>query len=1042
MPQGDSIEWKQATERQPMNHHIARVLIVLGLIAAMVTPITAAVADDTDTDVYVVVMSDDPIITYEGDVAGYAATKPAKGEKVDQNDRKVVKYEDYLENEQDEILSEVGASSDAKIQSYTFALSGFAAQLTEDQAAELQRSSKVALIKRDELRQPLTDNSGTFLGLTAAGSAYDAGYTGEGVIIGVIDTGIWPEHPSFSDDGSYTPPPSYWMGGTIACEFGGTGGSLVDNPFTCNNKLIGARDMRVNYNFFIGPEQYDSARDANGHGTHTASTAGGNADVPASIFGVDRGDVTGIAPRAYIAMYKACGELGCFGSDLAGAIDQAVADGVDVINYSIGGGPSLTGADDIAFLFAADANVWVATSAGNSGPGAGTVGGPGSVPWLTTVGASTQDRTFEGTATLGNGLSYAGASITAGVGPATLVDSADAGSELCYPGALDPAVVSGNIVLCKRGAIARVSKSEAVSIAGGVGMILYNASDAQSQVTDNHWVPSVHINNTDGLAIKAYIASAGASATATITGGVFTRIPGSSMASFSSRGPDTVATDIIKPDITAPGVNILAGNTPTSSSGFPGQLFQSISGTSMSSPHVAGMFALLRQAHPDWSAAMAKSAIMTTARQDVTKEDGVTPADPFDMGAGHLNPLGTQWEDYADDSDHDSDHDNGKDDDKRHDKDKKDEKGKKKDKDKDDVDIDDEGTAFNPGLVYDAGFLDYLGFLCGTDEGIVSAGTCSYLESVGIPSDASDLNYPSIGIGALAGVQTITRTVTNVSDEQIKVKAKVKAPAGYTVTVSPKKLKVPAGGQATFTVTISNDGSAPIGAWRYGSLTWKGDDYEVRSPIAVRGVAFDGPDAVSGTGTSGAASFNVKFGYTGPYTAAPHGLSAKVDNPGTVAQDPDQTFDPSDVDTGGAVAHTFTVTEAVYVRWELFLPTQDDLDVFVYDSGGLEVASSTNGGTDELVEMILPGDDTYTVYVHGWAVTTGTVDYNLESWIVPLTGAGSLNVDAAPTSATIATTGTIDISWSGLTAGEVYYGVVSHSDASGLLGLTLVDVTG
>ena len=217
------------------------------------------------------------------------------------------------------------------------------------------------------------------------------------------------------------------------------------------------------------PDEYDSARDDDGHGTHTASTAAGNANVPASIYGISRGTVSGIAPRARIVAYKGLGNQGGFTSDLAAAIDQAVADGVDVINYSVGGGASLTGADDIAYLFAADAGVFVATSAGNSGSGAGTIGGPASVPWITAVGASTQSRFFQATVVLGNGAGYPGASITAGTGILPLVDAASAGGDLCIPGTLDPAVVTGKIVLCRRGQVGRAEKSLAVMQAGGAG---------------------------------------------------------------------------------------------------------------------------------------------------------------------------------------------------------------------------------------------------------------------------------------------------------------------------------------------------------------------------------------------------------------------------------------------------------------------------------------------------------------------------------------------------------------------------------------------
>jgi subtilisin family serine protease len=303
------------------------------------------------------------------------------------------------------------------------------------------------------------------------GGAWDKGYTGEDVIVGVIDSGIWPEHPSFADDGSYSASPVGPLGDSRPnCEFGNTHHNPDDAPFTCNNKLLGARQMLDTYRlFFLDPDEFDSARDNDGHGTHTASTAAGNAGVEASVLGVPRGVVSGIAPRARVIAYKGLGDLGGFTSDLAAAINQTVADGVDVINYSVGGGANLPGADEIAFLFADNAGVFVATSAGNSGPGASTLGNPGTMPWMTTVGASTQNRSFEGSASSSDGWEFFGASITDGTVELPLVDSADAGSELCRPGDLIPAAVEGKIVLCRRGAIARVAKSYAVFEAGGAG---------------------------------------------------------------------------------------------------------------------------------------------------------------------------------------------------------------------------------------------------------------------------------------------------------------------------------------------------------------------------------------------------------------------------------------------------------------------------------------------------------------------------------------------------------------------------------------------
>jgi len=982
-----------------MRRSILTLLSVLALAIAVLAPIGAAGAAETPNELelaapkgevakspngsYIVVMKAEPLIVEFGQDG--LDTKKADKERKKKNKKHA------------EVLKDSGASASDKVNSYTNAVDGFSALVSHKEAQAMANRDDVFGVYPDELRQPTTDSSPTFLRLDDPAGPWADGYDGAGVVIGVIDTGIWPEHASFADDGSYPAPP-FPLDDSLrsACDFGNTAANPLDAPFTCNNKLIGARQMLDTYRAVIGADshEYDSARDDNGHGTHTTATAGGNADVQASIFGIDRGIVSGIAPRAHVVMYKGLGALGGFTSDLAASIDQAVADGVDVINYSIGGGASIGSTDDIAFLFAAAADVFVATSAGNDGPGSATVGSPGVLPWITTVGASTQARTFQGSALLGNGDEFFGASITPGAGPATLIDSADAGSELCVPGDLDPLLVEGNIVLCLRGAIARVAKSEAVSIAGGVGMILYNASDAQSEVTDNHFVPSVHINNTDGLVVKSYIASEGEAATAEVVGGVYTSIQGSAMASFSSRGPNGPAMDLIKPDVTAPGVNILAGNTPTPDAGAPGQLFQAISGTSMSSPHVAGVFALIKQAHPDWSAAMAKSALMTTARQDVTKEDGVTNADPFDMGAGHITAVSQG----------------------------------------------NQGSPFDPGLVYDAGLFEYAAFTCGADLGIFTPGSCDFIESLGIPTDASDLNVPSIGIADLAGTQTIVRTVTNVADKKLNYQASVKKPKGFDVKVNPSHLRLKPGESATVEITITNK-SADLGVWGFGELTWHGGGYQVTSPIAVKASLFSAPDTLEATGQTGATSFDVTFGYTGDYTAAGHGLEPATVTQDNVVQDPDQSFDPDD---GYSNEHQFALTGAAYFKVRIPPEAVDDpdidLDVFVYDPSGALVATSTSGGTDETIEILDPVDGTWSVYVHGWQTAGPDADYDMYTWEVSATPGGSLTIDGAPTSASVGSIGVIDISWTGATLGEWHLGAVSHSDSSGVMGYTFVDV--
>ncbi len=944
---------------------------------------------------YVVIMGQDPIVAYEGGIKGLPATKPDEGEKINPNSAHVKKYEKFLDKEHGKAAEGAGVSDANVGYDYVYSLNGFSAFLTEAQVEEMYKQPGVVMVLEDVMRYADTDSTPDFLGLTDPAGPWTKGYDGEDVVIGVIDSGIWPEHPSFADDGSYGLSPV----GPLPCEFGNTAHNPDDAQFTCNNKLLGARQMLATYRLYTGVEsyEYDSARDDNGHGTHTASTAGGNGGVEANMYGISRGTISGIAPRARIIAYKGLGYLGGYTSDLAAAIDQAVADGVDVINYSVGGGAAGPGADEIAFLFAADAGVHVATSAGNAGPGAGSLGNPGTMPWMTTVGASTQSRFFEGTVVLGNGSEYSGASITGGTEQLDLVDGADYGNELCLPGTQFTGDISGKIVLCRRGVSARADKSRAVWMAGGAGMVMYNTDDVGNLATDSHFVPSVHIDLTPGLAIKAYVATDPAP-TAKINGGVVSEWPyAPSMTIFSSRGPNPVVPDIIKPDITAPGTQILAGNSPTPYDAYslPGELFQAIQGTSMSSPIVAGAFALVKQAHPDWSPAMAKSAIMTTAYQDVVDNDRVSPADPFDYGAGHLDfsrPANSPQ------------------------------------------------SPFEPGLVYDAGLYEYAAFTCGMDWGVFTAGSCVYLESIGVPTEPYNLNYPSIGIADLPGSLTIERTVTAVTGRNgnIAFHAKVDSPEGYEVSVSPSKLNLRDGESATFTVSITNTG-APSGEWAFGSLTWKGGGYDVYSPIAVKAALFSAPAEISGSGESDSASFEVSFGYAGAYTAAAHGLEPAVVTTANVLQDPDQTFDPND---GYSNLHQFTLAGAAHFR--IAIPpdaTEDDadLDIFVFGPGGAYY-ESTAGGTNELIDIKNPADGTWDVYVHGWAAPDGDSDYDMYTWAISATPGGNMIIDSAPTSATLGAVETIDVSWTGATAGEWHLGAVSHTGDVGLMGFTFVNV--
>jgi hypothetical protein len=354
----------------------------------------------------------------------------------------------------------------------------------------------------------------------------------------------------------------------------------------------------------------------------------------AKVFGVERGPVQGIAPGAWVSVYKVCGAQGCFSSDTAAATEQAIKDGVKVINFSISGGTSpFTDPTELAFLDAYAAGVFVSASGGNDGPAVSTVNHL--APWVTTVAASTQKREFDSTLTLTSGADskvLVGASITDGVSTATPVvmsSAAPYNHQLC-----DAPAPPGKIVACARGVNARVDKGFNVKAGGAVGMILYNPTLADVE-TDNHWLPAVHL--ADGTQFLAFISAHPAGVTATFTAGAKADGQADVLAAFSSRGPAGL---FIKPDVTAPGVEILAGNTPTPESselGPPGEYYMAIAGTSMASPHIAGSGVLLKALHPDWTPGQIKSALMTTAVTSVVKEDLTTAADPFDIGSGRVN---------------------------------------------------------------------------------------------------------------------------------------------------------------------------------------------------------------------------------------------------------------------------------------------------------------------------------------------------------------------------------------------------------------------
>jgi subtilisin family serine protease len=970
----------------------------------------AATRPARSNKVYVVRMLDAPVAAYDGGTQGFTRTRPQRGSKVDPDDSAVAAYAAYLSGRHDEVVARVGGR---KVYDYRYVFNGFAAELTPTQAEALAGTPGVLSVTKDELRTADTSSTPTFLGLDAPGGLWNrlggADDAGEDVVIGVIDSGIWPESDSFSDrprfggDHHWRPRNEYghlrdWRG---QCERGER-----FRRSDCNRKLIGARYFNEAWGGDAGlkaerPWEFASPRDYNGHGTHTASTAAGNHDVPTSGPAAIFGSISGMAPRARVASYKALwstedgAEASGFNSDLVAAIDQAVADGVDVINYSVSGtSTNFLDAAELAFLAAADAGVFVSASAGNSGPASSTVAHPS--PWITTVAAGTHNRNGLGSVTFGSGITSSGASLAAAVPSAPLIDATAAGLPgadptalaLCYSAStlgaavLDPAKVAGKIVLCDRGGNARVDKSLAVREAGGVGMVLVNVTP-NSVNADFHFVPTVHLADTDRAAVKAY--AAGAAPTARINAAALVYdVEAPFTAAFSSRGPLLAGGgDILKPDLIAPGQDVLAAVAPP---GNHGLAFNIYSGTSMSAPHVAGLAALLKDLHRDWSPMMIKSALMTTAT-DVL--DGGTPApntNPvliYRQGAGHVSP----------------------------------------------------NKAANPGLVYDSDINDWLAFLCGATTGVNPA-VCTTLARARYSFDPSDLNTPSIAIGDLAGSQTVTRTVTNVGSSRATYAATISGLAGITATVSPSTLTIAPGKSKSFRVTFTRT-TAPVSVYAGGQLTWSDGRHTVRSPMVIRPVALAAPAQVSSNG--GPASYPVTFGFSGPFTATARGLVPAVTIAGSVADDPADEFSPGGP---GVVALPVTIPAGTtYARFSLFdaqvTPTSD-LDLYVY-RGTTLVAGSGTGTSNEEANLVNPPAGDYTVYVHGFGVPSGSADFTLFSWLLGSASAGNMVV-TAPAAAVTGTTGSIGLSFSGLTPGVKYLGSVVYGGSAGLPNPTIVRV--
>ncbi|XP_019438065.1 PREDICTED: CO(2)-response secreted protease [Lupinus angustifolius] len=705
-------------------------------------------------------------------------------------------------------------NDNALVRNYKHGFSGFAARLSKEDAASIAQKPGVVSVFPDPILKLHTTRSWDFLEydshviIDSDRNTLSNSSSSSDIVIGIIDTGIWPEAASFSDKGM-NPVPSHWNGTCMA--------SQDFNSSNCNRKLIGAR-------YYPSPDGdatlASSVRDSLGHGTHTASTAAGSTVSVASYYGLAEGTARGGFPESRLAVYKVCSEFGCRGSSILAAFDDAIADGVDILSLSLGASalfhPDLM-TDPIAVgaFHAVERGIMVVCSAGNDGPDPNTV--VNAAPWILTVAATTIDRDFQSNVVLGGNKVVKGEAINFSPLSSSpeypliyseTVKKSDADideARQCHPDSLDESKVKGKIILCNGESdtvYSPIAIADTVKEAGGLGLVHITPDQNRAIASKYGDFPATTISTKDATTILQYVNST-SNPVATIlpTVSVINYKPAPMMTYFSSRGPSTLSKNILKPDIAAPGVNILAAWLGNSTEEVPkGKTYSPyniISGTSMSCPHVSGFAGRLKSLNPTWSASAIRSAIMTSATQINNMKtpiatDSGSLATPYDYGAGFITASGP----------------------------------------------------LQPGLVYETSTTDYLNFLCyiGLNTTTVMVISRTVPTSFSCPKDSSsdlisNINYPSISISDFnkkGGAVNVSRTVTNVGEvDEIEYSAAVDAPSGLNVKVIPDKLKFTKTSktlsyQVTFSLT-----STSLKEDLFGSITWSSDKYTVRSPFVL-----------------------------------------------------------------------------------------------------------------------------------------------------------------------------------------------------------------
>ena len=883
-------------------------------------------------------------------------------------------------------IARVTGSTPKVLGSFTHAINGITVKLTRQQAQRVARIDGVKAVQVDFTRQLTTDRGPEWIGAPTIWDGTNVpegvdGSKGEGVIVGILDTGLNPANPSFADvggDGYDHENP--WGAGTYVgvCD---PGNADYIAGWGCNDKVIGYWD-------FDTVNNDDGDYDDDGHGSHTASTSAGN-EVEATAYAAKgtvhefsvTSTIKGVAPHANIVSYDVCDGAGCQGSSIVAAIDQAIIDGVDVINYSIGAStPSnpWSDADAVGFLNARAAGIHVATSAGNDGPGAATVGSPADVPWITSVGATTHDRkyvssvidiTADDASTLpdiaGAGLSGA----TSGSFPLLYAGDEPYNNPLCltedFPAGDG---LAGLIVVCDRGTTGRVEKGEVVASRGAEGMILANDEASGNSLNgDAHALPAAHISFADGQALKAYMAAhPGAQAALSGATADISDANGDIMAAFSSRGPNG-AVPLISPSVSAPGVDILAAAGQDDET-----VWEFISGTSMASPHTAGAFALLKAVQPDWSPAEAQSALMTTSERDIIDNDG-TAADWFDMGSGRIELR----------------------------------------------------NAAKAGVVLDENLAGYEGADPAAGGDVRTLNTASMADDECLQT----CGWTRTLTGTSTGVGTWTVTVENISD-------------GLSLAADAPTIAVTDGGDVDVSVTATVAGGTPTDEWLFGTLVLTppaGSDAPVAHlPVGVLPSAGVLPTSIDVTTRRDAGSQLETDLEAIEITDLQIDASGLVPEDSTALSIVEDSTNTDPFDGNGTVVSELEVPAgATRLIAKLRNPTAPDFDLFVGTGAVSEanvVAMSASGGSAESVEIVNPEAGTYWVLVQNWEASTagGTDTTDLVTAVVA-GDQGNLRAEGPTGPVPAATPFDIRTFWdeSNLDAGQTWHGTLTLGSGPG-----------